>query len=87
MNKNIIAVRRYEEVQIHFRDRTGNYATLCGLDGDDDDCTVDQETLELSKGAKVNCPECINTFYFVRSLSASNIAAKYRVQRKTNEKR
>ena len=79
MRNDIIAVKRYDEIEIHFKDRTGNYATLCGLDGNDNAKSVDQETVDLPTNAKVDCMDCIHTFYFVRSLSASDIAAEHRV--------
>lgn len=80
MREDIIAVSRYGEVEVHFKDRTGNYATLCGMDGNDNSNLVGQETVELPHGAKVNCDECARLFYYVRSLSASDIAAEHRVQ-------
>ena len=50
------------------------------MDGNDDDRNVDQVTVPLPSNAKVDCPECIKTFYFVMELSASDIAAEHRVQ-------
>jgi len=34
----------------------GNYATLCGLDGDDDGSG--QRPANLLIGARINCPDC-----------------------------
>jgi hypothetical protein len=33
----------------------GNYATLCGLDGDD---PPEQVTVPLMIGERINCPQC-----------------------------
>ena len=47
-------------VEIHATDVTGNYATLCGLDGDD--LVTGQKTVPLpplSRKPKINCKTCL----------------------------
>jgi len=44
-------------VEIHATDVTGNYATLCGLDGDD--LTIGQKTVELPKNPRITCKTCL----------------------------
>lgn len=41
---------------IHLPDVSGNYHTLCGLDGDDE--FAEQESTDVPIGAKVNCEHC-----------------------------
>ncbi len=53
------------EREIHAADTTGNYATLCGLDGEEN------ETGTLRKGERINCHQCIAIWlecklYYVR---------------------
>lgn len=76
---DLIAIKRYGEIEIHFVHPTGNYASLCGMDGNDDSPSVDQVTVDLPSNAKVNCSECIRTFYFVKELSPYLIAAEHRL--------
>lgn len=43
--------------QIHASaDPTGNYATLCGLDGNDPSDLVRQSAGPLKRGEKIDCP-------------------------------
>lgn len=43
---------------IHALDSTGNYATLCGLDGDDNHPACVQMVLGHLKRGKIDCSEC-----------------------------
>ena len=44
------------ELTIHLPHTDGNYYTLCGLDGMDEE--VGQAVADVPKGAKVNCKQC-----------------------------
>ncbi len=41
-NKQLVAIKANGRVEVHLPCHNGNYATLCGMDGDDDHYTVDQ---------------------------------------------
>ena len=60
MNEDRVKVRSGEETFVHMMHTNGNYATLCGLDGDDSSGWVDQETLSLpiTHKVRINCPDC-----------------------------
>lgn len=45
------------EREIHVSDTTGNYATLCGLDGEENEIGI------LRKGEKINCHQCIAIWF------------------------
>jgi len=55
-----VAVQIDGEVTIHIPHTYGNYATLCGLDGDDEYFSVNQKTVPTPKGKKVNCEACLS---------------------------
>jgi hypothetical protein len=52
---NNIAVRTDGRVEVHAKG-IGDYATLCGLDGNDS--SVGQEPAALPPGAKIDCAQC-----------------------------
>ena len=70
----LVAIKTNGIVSIHFPDRTGLCATLCGLDGDDPHKSVQQETVALPRRAKVDCAECIGIFDHCRKFGESDIA-------------
>jgi hypothetical protein len=51
-----VAVKVDGVVSIHAPDVTGNYATLCGIDGDDPGCG--QFPAKVPKWAKIDCKTC-----------------------------
>jgi hypothetical protein len=50
-----VAIRSEGRVEVH-AEGIGNYATLCGLDGDDS--AVGQEPAEVPPGARIDCATC-----------------------------
>lgn len=60
-------------VNTHFPDVSGNYATLCGMDGNDPDPTTDQITIETPRGAKVDCDRCISIFDLIHEYGERDI--------------
>lgn len=56
----------------------GFYATLCGMDGDDDNCGVQQKTIQTPKNGKVNCTSCIDIWKQARKVKACQIADSIR---------
>lgn len=74
--KELVAVKVVDSVEVHFPDSSGNYATVCGLDGADDNFAVEQSLVELPKNAKVNCSACINIFDLCREYSEKSIERK-----------
>lgn len=49
-------------LEIHLPHWNGDSATLCGLDGDDPNSAVQQEWVDVPKGAKANCSLCWSIF-------------------------
>ncbi len=47
-------------LEVHATDPTGNYATLCGMDGDDPDDAVQQSpaAAKVTKNDHINCKQC-----------------------------
>lgn len=60
MNQNIIGVMIDGTETWHVvGSASGDYATLCGLDGHDDHKDVGQSgTIEPRRGQKIDCPQC-----------------------------
>jgi len=58
MKNQYVAVNVYGELSVHLPDPTGNWYTLCGLDGADDHASVQQRVADVPSGAKVNCRQC-----------------------------
>jgi hypothetical protein len=54
-----VAVKIYGKITVHLPHTTGNYYTLCGLDGNDEDRKVEQITVDVPIGWKVDCEDCI----------------------------
>jgi len=46
------------EVSTHMPHTTGDYATMCGLDGDDEHIHVNQKWINTPPNAKINCKDC-----------------------------
>jgi len=67
-----VAVKIDDEIQIHLPHTTGNYYTLCGLDGADEAASVNQSTVNVPKGAKVNCVECLHIWELCKQFSAKD---------------
>ena len=53
-----IAVEIDDQITVHAHDATGNYTTLCGLDGDDTHPDSSQSPVAVPRGAKINCRHC-----------------------------
>lgn len=58
------------EIQTHLPHPTENYATLCGLDGDDSDHNTRQSIAE--PGKQVDCQHCIAIFELCRRYRAKD---------------
>ena len=54
------AVEIEGKVTIHLPNpaHAGGWFTLCGLDGDDPSHGIEQKTVDVPKGARVDCREC-----------------------------
>jgi len=76
-----VAVLIDGELTIHLPDVSGNYATLCGVDGDDPDYTVNQIPARVPRGAKVNCSFCRKIFELAKSYSENDFDEKEREKR------
>ncbi len=58
----LVTIRCNGKTETHLPHHNGNYATLCGMDGDDDHYIVSQSTISTPKGAKVNCKDCFDVW-------------------------
>lgn len=67
-----VAVKIDDEIQIHLPHTTGNYYTLCGLDGADEDSHVNQSAVDVPEGAKVTCLECFHIWKICKTFSAKD---------------
>jgi hypothetical protein len=64
----------FGKTETHFPNfGSDEYATACGLDGDDPNEMVDQKIIQTPKGAKVNCSLCAEIFYGSRKASEKDI--------------
>lgn len=71
-----IAVRMNDEVIVHLPGAIGDYATLCGLDGNDDSRSVDQHPTDVPRNAKVNCAHCSALWKTARRYSAKDFSTE-----------
>ena len=80
MNKSgarrLVAVEFNGIVEVHLPPiGAGAYATLCGMDGDDE--WEGQKPTVLPHGSKVTCPHCINIWRVARAYEPKNIDSKH----------
>ena len=69
----LVAVECDGQVEVHLPGAVGaDYATLCGLDGDDDG--AGQTPAEVPRGARVTCHSCIHIWRAARAVPARYIA-------------
>ncbi len=68
-----VAILTHGKITIHFPNPTGNYATLCNMDGDDIQADVDQTSLSVPRGRKVDCTDCIAIFDVCNQFSEKDI--------------
>jgi hypothetical protein len=68
-SKKYIAVLSGGVITVHLPHTTGAYATLCCLDGDDDNAAVDQQVVAVPENAKVNCGNCYAIWGVAQSYS------------------
>lgn len=66
VSSKFVSVSVGGEITTHMRHPTGNYATLCGLDGDDPDVAVQQQTI-MSLAKRIDCNDCILIWRIARS--------------------
>jgi hypothetical protein len=52
-----VAIEQDGKINVHAEGIVSNYATLCGMDGDDS--KVGQRAAPLDIGARIDCPHCI----------------------------
>lgn len=57
MSNRYVCVEVYGDKEIHASGFTSDYATFCGLDGEDSGSG--QILKNVRKNAKINCPQCI----------------------------
>ena len=69
-----IGIRVDGIVSVHLPDTTGNYATMCGLDGDDPNEQTRQEGVTISDSAKIDCVRCTAIWEVCGRYRASDFA-------------
>lgn len=67
-----VAIKLDGKVEIHLPHWSGNYATACGLDGDDPD--ENQYPVVVPQGAKVNCKDCATIWSVMHRFRKSDFA-------------
>lgn len=72
MREKFVKIISYGEVTSHLPDVTGNYETLCGMDGNDHHKSSTQEI--VGTGEKVNCPQCFAIWKSVQMYKLSNFS-------------
>jgi hypothetical protein len=70
--KRFVAVVVDGDYAVHATDVTGNYASLCGLDGDDGV----QLTVELPKMPKVTCLRCLAIVAWSKTYKRSELGGR-----------
>lgn len=73
--KKYVAILHDGEITIHLPCTTGNYATLCGDDGDDPSENVDLVEVDVPTGKKINCSECRRMWYVCKRFTVRDFAA------------
>ena len=76
MTRNIIIIIIAGERTTHMRHTSGNYATLCGLDGDDSEHDVDQRTVVSVPEELINCSDCKGIFEVCREYKPWDFVAE-----------
>jgi hypothetical protein len=73
MASKYVAVESDGIVEVHLpASATGNYLTLCGLDGDDS--AVGQHPAEVPRGARVTCAGCRGIWQTAKQFRDSDFA-------------
>lgn len=67
-----VAILTAGAISVHLPDTTGNYATLCGLDGADEHAAVDQQQAAVPPKAKVTCQHCKNIWAVAKQYRATD---------------
>lgn len=74
----LVTVVSCGEKYTHFPHWDGNYATLCCLDGDDENKQVDQKVVSTPRNARVNCRQCANIYNLISEYSEIDITPSLR---------
>lgn len=65
-----IAIKTDGKIEVHAHSTLFNYVTLCGMDGNDP--LLNMETVDLPKGAKIDCDHCLAVFKEARKFSKAD---------------
>jgi len=69
----LISIKCAGTIKTHIIDSTDNYATLCGMDGDDPHPGVDQRIMPAT-GVQVDCPQCVGIWKMAHKIHREQIA-------------
>ena len=76
-----VAISSDGVIEVHAGDDTGNYATLCGVDGDDPHPDVMQFAADLPKKPKITCEACWRLFRECQNYKRSDFSREERTSR------
>jgi hypothetical protein len=85
MSKYVAIENDDGEIEIHLPHPTGDYATLCGADGDDPE--LGMYPASVPNGAKVNCDACFHIWLTAKPFTAKDFAAPNKSVEPTGSKR
>lgn len=69
MKSRLVTIDCDGEIEVHLPPAMGDYATLCGMDGDDP--AIGLLTKETPSGSKVGCDTCKAIWKLARSFHGS----------------
>jgi len=72
MKNSIVAVEASGKIEVHISAVTGNYYTLCGMDGDDPSLGVEQKVVIVLPGERITCRHCYQMWQAVHNMSESD---------------
>ena len=81
----LVTIKCNGATETHLPHQNGNYATLCGMDGDDEEAGVNQATVRTPKYAKVNCQDCWDIWSVARQFDATTFAFSARHDAPANQ--
>ena len=76
---NYVAVIIDGSLSIHLPHPTGNYLTLCGIDGDDP--KLNQAPSRVPHNARIDCLDCFNIWKVASGYSISDFTATIQKER------
>lgn len=73
MRKQVVVVDVNGEIDSHMPDWSGNYATLCGLDGDDPHRSV-RQSMPKVRATVITCTACFRIWQVAKKYSVTDFS-------------